>query len=65
MKALEGLKQESAAHFHVARPSRVTANTGFFIFIFKKIKILKIYDRSKKFQKWAPVAHGEGDRPFL
>ena len=35
----------------------------FFIFIFKKLKISKIYGRSKKFQKWAPVAHGEGDRP--
>ena len=33
----------------------------FFIFIFKKNKISKIYGRSKKFQKWAHVAHGEGD----
>ena len=36
----------------------------FFIFIFKKIKISKIYGRSKKFKKWAPVTHREGDRPL-
>ena len=35
----------------------------FFIFIFKKYKISKIYGSFKKFQKWAPIAHGEGDRP--
>ena len=29
---------------------------GFFFFIFKKIKILKIYVRFGKFQKYTPVA---------
>ena len=46
-------------------PGRRSGNVFrlFFIFIFKKIKISKIYSHSKKFQKCAPVAHGEGDRP--
>ena len=45
-----------------ATSAACTTRPFFFIFIFKKIKISKIYCRSKKFQKWAPVAHGEGDR---
>ena len=41
------------------------ATCDFFFFILKKIKISKIYGHFKKLQKLAPVAHGEGDRPFL
>jgi hypothetical protein len=35
---------------------------GFFFFIFKKIKISKIYVRFGKFQKYTPVALWGGDR---
>ena len=35
----------------------------FFFFIFKKIKILKIYVRFEKFQKYTPVAQRGSDRP--
>ena len=35
---------------------RSAATSGFFFFIFKKIKILKIYVRFGKFQKYTPVA---------
>ena len=34
----------------------------FFIFIFKKIKISKIYGRFEKFQNYTPVAPCLGDR---
>jgi hypothetical protein len=46
------------------QPDRVEALTdgGFFFFIFKKIKILKIYVRFGKFQKYTPVALWGGDR---
>jgi len=35
---------------------------GFFFFIFKKIKISKIYVGFGKFQKYTPVALWGGDR---
>jgi len=34
----------------------------FFIFVFKKIKILKIYGGFEKFQNYTPVAPCLGDR---
>ena len=34
----------------------------FFFFILKKIKISKICGRFRKLRKWAPIAHGVGDR---
>ena len=37
-------------------------SSGFFFFIFKKIKISKIYVGFGKFQKYTPVALWGGDR---
>ena len=36
---------------------------AFFLFYIKKIKISKICGRFRKLRKWAPIAHGVGDRP--
>jgi len=41
---------------------RLAARRIFFIFIFKKIKISKIYGRFEKFQNYTPVAPCLGDR---
>ena len=40
----------------------VASASVFFFFIFKKIKISKIYVCFEKFQKWPPVARPRGDR---
>jgi len=38
----------------------------FFSFLyFKKIKFQKYMAVTRNFKKWAPIAHGEGDRPLL
>jgi len=43
-------------------PASSLDHRGFFFFIFKKIKISKIYVDFGKFQKYTPVALWGGDR---
>jgi len=60
---------QSWAVIHLLPPSialhpacQKTPTCGFFFFIFKKIKISKIYIGFGKFQKYTPVALWGGDR---
>ena len=45
------------------RTKRTVLELAFFSFLFKKLKISKIYGHFRKLRKWAPVAHGVGDKP--